>query len=86
MTVSRGGRGEGGRRGGRRCEASKTRTPHVWKTLGFTLLPSNRVGLLPGRKSGFRARFRPEPNLESLKIDPPAGLRQPGVEIVMLSR
>jgi hypothetical protein len=29
--------------------------------------------VLPGRKSGFRAGFRPDSSRESLKIGPPAG-------------
>ncbi len=29
---------------------------------------------LPGRKSGFRAGFRPDSSRESLKLGPPAGL------------
>ncbi len=33
--------------------------------------------VLPGWKSGFRAGFRSESSRESLKIGPPAGLRQP---------
>ncbi len=43
-----------------------------------------RVGLrrlaivLRGRKSGFRAGFRPDSNRESLKIGPPAGRKPAG--------
>ncbi len=29
--------------------------------------------MFPGRKSGFRAGFRPDSGVENLKIDPPAG-------------
>jgi hypothetical protein len=31
--------------------------------------------VFPGRKSGFRAGFRPDASRESLNIGPPAGLR-----------
>ncbi len=41
---------------------------------------------LPGRKSGFQARFRPDSSREGLKCDPPAGLRPVGVPILMPSR
>ncbi len=33
--------------------------------------------MFPGRKSGFRAGFRPDSNRESLEIGPPAGEGQP---------
>jgi hypothetical protein len=33
---------------------------------------------LPGRKSGFRARFLPDTRRESIQIGPPAGLRPAG--------
>ncbi len=41
------------------------------RTLCYTIV-------LPGRKSVFRAGFRPDSSRESLKIDPPAGLRLAG--------
>jgi hypothetical protein len=34
--------------------------------------------MLPGRKSGFRAGFRPDSDKEDLKIGPPAGRRPAG--------
>ncbi len=40
----------------------------------------------PGRKSGFRARFRLDSNWESLEIGPPAGRRPAGEQILKLSR
>ncbi len=43
--------------------------------LGFTLCYAI---LLPGRRPGFRAGFRPDSNQESLKIGPPGGLRPAG--------
>ena len=42
--------------------------------------------MLPGRKSGFRAGFRPDSNRESLKIGPPAGRRPAGGPILTASR
>ena len=42
--------------------------------------------VLPGRKSGFRAGFRPDSSRGNLKIGPPAGLRPAGGPILMLSR
>ena len=42
--------------------------------------------MLPGRKSGFRAGFRPDSSRESIKIGPPGGLRPAGGTILRLSR
>ena len=42
--------------------------------------------VLPGRKSGFRAGFRPDSNRESLKIGPPSGRRPAGGPMLKLSR
>ncbi len=42
--------------------------------------------LLPGRKSAFRARFRPDSNRESFTIGVPASLRPAGGPILMLCR
>jgi hypothetical protein len=42
--------------------------------------------VLPGRKSGFRAGFRPHSLWESLKIGPPAGERPAGGPILGLPR
>ncbi len=42
--------------------------------------------MLQGRKSGFRAGFRPDSNRENIKIGPPADLRPAGVPILRLSR
>ena len=47
-------------------------------TLGYALL-------LPGRKSGFRAGFKPDSNRESVKIGPPAGRRPAGLPMLRLS-
>ena len=41
---------------------------------------------LPGRKSGFRAGFRPDSIRESLKLGPPVGLRQAGGPIFIFVR
>ncbi len=42
--------------------------------------------VLPGLKSGFRAGFLPDPNRESLRIGPPAGIPPDGGPILRLSR
>jgi hypothetical protein len=42
--------------------------------------------MLPGRIAGFRAGLRPNSNLESVEIGPPAGLRPAGGPILRLSR
>ena len=42
--------------------------------------------VLPGRKSGFRAGFRPDSIRESIEISPSAGRRPAGGLILMLSR
>ncbi len=42
--------------------------------------------VLPGRKSGFRAGFRPDSMLEDIKIGPSVGRRPPGGTILRLSR
>ncbi len=42
--------------------------------------------MLPGRKSNFRAGFRPDSKRESVKIGPPGGLRPGGGQILMFSR
>jgi hypothetical protein len=40
--------------------------------------------VLPGRKSAFRAGFRPDSNLENIQISPPAGQRPTGGSILRL--
>ncbi len=42
--------------------------------------------VLPGRKTGFRAGFRPDSSRESLKLGPAAGLRPAGGPILRLFR
>ena len=42
--------------------------------------------VLPGRKSSFRAGFRPDSSRESIDIGPPAGFRPAGGPIFGLSR
>ncbi len=59
----------------RQCGTTKT----IKRTLCHTIM-------LPGRKSGLRARFRWDSNRENLKIGPAAGLRPAGGPILMLSR
>jgi hypothetical protein len=52
----------------------------------FCFYPTLRRGVLPGRKSGFRAGSRPDSNLRNLKIGPPAGRRPAAGPIFMFSR
>ncbi len=53
----------------------------------FTLLNTLCYAImLPGRKSGFRAGFRPDYNRENLKIGSPAGLRPAGGPILGFSQ
>ncbi len=55
------------------------RAPCLFPQAGFQLAlpPTLRYAImLPGRKSGFRAGFRPDSNRESLKFGPSAGLPQ----------
>ncbi len=49
------------------------------RTIGYAIA-------LPGRKSGFRAGFRPDSSRGGLKISPPAGLRPTGGPISKLIR
>ncbi len=57
---------ESTRRSTRQWRRGRVRDTRVDRSLSYAII-------LPGRKSVFRAGFRPDSNRENLKIDPPAG-------------
>ncbi len=61
-----------------------TNVARTW--IGMELITICYAIVLPGRKTNFRASFRPDSNWESLKIGPPAGRRPAGGPILRLSR
>ncbi len=68
------------------CERRSTQGAAVnWGGLGRAISALGYTIVLPGRKSGFRAGFRPYSNMENIKIGPLAGRRLAGGPILRLS-